>query len=74
MEGEERKAGRPKLGVQRRVRITTTIEPSKLVVLRLHAQHVKKSLGQLADEYVSCHFIQEMGALTSDDDASRHSC
>jgi hypothetical protein len=69
MEGEERKAGRPKLGAQRRVRITTTIEPSKLVVLRLHAQHVKKSLGQLADEYVICHFTQEMGAVTSDDDA-----
>jgi hypothetical protein len=44
--------GRPKLGRARRVRITTTIEPSKLALLRKHARQVQKSLGQLADEYV----------------------
>jgi hypothetical protein len=49
-------AGRPKLGGPRRVRITTTIEPSKLALLREHAQRRKKSLGQLADEYVEAHF------------------
>jgi hypothetical protein len=48
--------GRPKLGRPRRVRITTTIEPSKLVLLREHAQRAKKSLGQLADEYVDQRF------------------
>lgn len=65
MKGEKRKAGRPRLGAPRRVRIATTIEPSKLVVLRLHAQQMKKSLGQLADEYVSRHFAQEMGDVAS---------
>jgi hypothetical protein len=44
--------GRPKLGRARRVRITTTIEPSKLVLLREHARRAQKSLGQLADDYV----------------------
>jgi hypothetical protein len=44
--------GRPKLGQARRVRITTTIEPSKLARLREHARRAQKSLGQLADEYV----------------------
>jgi hypothetical protein len=44
--------GRPKLGRARRVRITTTIEPSKLALLREHARRTQKSLGQLADEYV----------------------
>jgi hypothetical protein len=44
--------GRPKLGRARRVRITTTIEPSKLALLRKHARQAQKSLGQLADEYV----------------------
>jgi hypothetical protein len=48
--------GRPKLGRPRRVRITTTIEPSKLALLREHAQRQRKSLGQLADEYVDEHF------------------
>ena len=48
--------GRQKLGQPRRVRITTTIEPSKLARLREHARRMKKSLGQLADEYVRCHF------------------
>lgn len=48
--------GRPKLGRPRRVRITTTIEPSKLVLLREHARRQRKSLGQLADEYVDKHF------------------
>jgi len=48
--------GRPKLGVPRRVRITTTIEPSKLALLREHALRQRKSLGQLADEYVDEHF------------------
>ena len=49
-------AGRPKSGRPRRVRITTTIEPSKLAALREHARRVKKSLGQLADEYVAERF------------------
>lgn len=49
-------AGRPKVGRPRRVRITTTIEPSKLILLREHAQQAKKSLGQLADEYVDQRF------------------
>lgn len=44
--------GRPKLGQPRRVRVTTTIEPSKLARLRQHALRAKKSLGQLVDEYV----------------------
>jgi hypothetical protein len=48
--------GRPKLGQSRRVRVTTTIEPSKLVLLRAHALRAKKSLGQLVDEYVRYHF------------------
>jgi hypothetical protein len=57
--GEEKRrpsAGRPKSGRPKRVRITTTIEPSKLVVLREHARREKKSLGQLADEYVAERF------------------
>jgi hypothetical protein len=37
MESENRKIGRPKLGLRRRVRITTTIEPSKLKLLREYA-------------------------------------
>jgi hypothetical protein len=49
-------AGRPKLNRPRRVRITTTVEPSKLLLLRKHAQRVKRSLGQLADEYVHMRF------------------
>jgi hypothetical protein len=49
-------AGRPKSGRPKRVRITTTIEPSKLAVLREHARCEKKSLGQLADEYVAERF------------------
>lgn len=48
--------GRPKIGRPRRVRITTTIEPAKLLLLREHAQRERKSLGQLADEYVDEHF------------------
>jgi len=44
--------GRPKLGSPRRLRITTTVEPSKLALLREHARRQRKSLGQLADEYV----------------------
>lgn len=48
--------GRPKSGRPNRVRITTTIEPSKLAALREHARHEKKSLGQLADEYVAEQF------------------
>ena len=55
--------GRPKLGRPRRVRITTTIEPSKLALLREHAQRSKKSLGQLADEYVDQHFPQDEAPL-----------
>src|ERR1700694_5157311 len=51
-----RAPGRPKVGRPRRVRITTTIEPSKLILLREHAQRAKKSLGQLADEYVDQRF------------------
>jgi hypothetical protein len=53
---ESRKPGRPKLGVPRRFRITTTIEPAKLALIREHARRVRKSLGQLADEYVSERF------------------
>jgi hypothetical protein len=49
-------AGRPKSGRPKRVRITTTIEPSKLAILREHARREKKSLGQLADEYVAEQF------------------
>ena len=49
-------AGRPKSGRPKRVRITTTIEPSKLAVLREYARREKKSLGQLADEYVAERF------------------
>lgn len=48
--------GRPKLGQPQRVRITTTIEPSKLARLREYALRTKKSLGQLVDEYVRSHF------------------
>jgi len=48
--------GRPRLGKRRRIRITTTIEPSKLARLREHARQTKKSLGQLADEYVDRFF------------------
>jgi hypothetical protein len=56
--GEKRRpsAGRPKSGRPKRVRITTTVEPSKLAVLRDHARREKKSLGQLADEYVAERF------------------
>jgi hypothetical protein len=56
--GEKRRpsAGRPKSGRLKRVRITTTIEPSKLAVLREHARREKKSLGQLADDYVAERF------------------
>ena len=56
--GEKRRpsAGRPKSGRPKRVRITTTIEPAKLAVLREHARREKKSLGQLADEYVAERF------------------
>jgi hypothetical protein len=53
--------GRPKLGQPQRVRITTTIEPSKLARLREHALQAKKSLGQLVDEYVRYHFPPSEG-------------
>jgi hypothetical protein len=52
----ERRVGRPKLGGARRIRITTTVEPAKLALLREHALRTKKSLGQLADEYVAARF------------------
>jgi hypothetical protein len=52
----ERRVGRPKLGRAQRVRITTTVEPAKLALLREHALRTKKSLGQLADEYVAARF------------------
>jgi hypothetical protein len=55
-EKRQRSAGRPKSGRPKRLRITTTIEPSKLAVLREYARRVKKSLGQLADEYVAERF------------------
>jgi hypothetical protein len=57
--GDDRQltAGRPKSGRPKRVRITTTIEPSKLAILREHARREKKSLGQLADEYVAERFL-----------------
>jgi hypothetical protein len=48
--------GRPKLGQSQRIRMTTTIEPSKLALLRARALRAKKSLGQLVDEYVRYHF------------------
>jgi hypothetical protein len=58
----QRHVGRPKLGGARRVRITTTVEPAKLALLREHAQRTKKSLGQMADEYVAARFqtVQEI--------------
>ena len=59
------RAGRPKLGRPRRVRITTTIEPIKLILLRDHAERVKKSLGQLADEYVDLHFVHNDAARST---------
>jgi hypothetical protein len=49
-------AGRPKSGRPKRVRMSTTIEPSKLAILREHARREKKSLGQLVDEYVAEQF------------------
>lgn len=62
IDGAERdviRPGRPKLGRPRRVRITTTIEPSKLALLRDHAKRLGKSLGQLADEYVDANFRED---------------
>lgn len=58
-ERDASRPGRPKLGCPRRVRITTTIEPSKLALLREHARRARKSLGQLADEYVDSHFCRD---------------
>lgn len=62
IDGREREVirpGRPKLGRPRRVRITTTIEPSKLALLRDYARRERKSLGQLADEYVVSRFCRD---------------
>lgn len=56
---ERAHVGRPKLGRPCRVRITTTIEPAKLALLRDHARRERKSLGQLADEYIDNHFPPE---------------
>jgi hypothetical protein len=56
---EHPRPGRPMIGLPRRVRITTTIEPAKLALLRDHARREHKSLGQLADEYVDEHFLSE---------------
>jgi hypothetical protein len=53
---QPREVGRPKLGRPRRIRITTTVEPAKLAILREHARRVKKSIGQLADEHVNERF------------------
>ena len=53
---EHTRPGRPKIGRPRRVRITTTIEPAKLALLREHAQREHKSLGQLADDYIERRF------------------
>ena len=39
-----------------RVHMNTTIEPSKLAILRKHAQRLRKSLGELVDEYVDLHY------------------
>jgi hypothetical protein len=39
-----------------RVHMNTTIEPSRLAILRMHAQRVRKSLGELIDEYVDTHY------------------
>ncbi len=69
MSSEGRKAGRPRLDVKRRVRVMTTIEPTKLKVLKQHAQRVQKSLGELADEYVNSRFAQELGDAANDDGA-----
>lgn len=44
--------GRPTLGRARRVRVTTTIEPAKLALLRKRARLFGKSLGELADDLV----------------------
>ena len=44
--------GRPPLGKRRRVRVTTTVEPTKLARLREHAARSQQSLGELADAYV----------------------
>ncbi len=57
---QPREVGRPKLGRPRRIRITTTVEPAKLALLREHARRAKKSIGQLADEHVKKRF--EAGA------------
>jgi hypothetical protein len=65
--GSRAPAGRPRVGRPRRVRITTTIEPSKLILLREHAQRAKKSLGQLADEYVDRRFPRPAADLHDTD-------
>jgi hypothetical protein len=69
-------AGRPRLGRPRRIRITTTIEPMKLILLREHAQQAKKSLGQLADEYVAQRFslTTSAGDGANFEDASTEPC
>lgn len=68
-DGAARKRGRPKLDRPRRVRITTTVEPSKLALLREHAQRTQQSLGQLADEYVRQHFAVAESSEDGDGDA-----
>jgi hypothetical protein len=55
--------GRPRIGKTRRVRITTTVEPSKLAQLRDHARQSQHSLGELADAYVRRHFEESTDSL-----------
>lgn len=57
--GSSSRPGRPKLNRPRRVRITTTIEPAKLALLREHANREHKSLGQLADDYIEQRFPRD---------------
>jgi hypothetical protein len=51
-----KRVGRPKGDQLRRIRMMTTIEPAKLVLLREHAKRTEKSLGELADDYVKERF------------------
>jgi hypothetical protein len=51
-----KRSGRPKGDQLRRVRMMTTVEPAKLMLLREHAKRTEKSLGELADDYVKERF------------------
>jgi hypothetical protein len=67
MADEKRKAGRPKLDVMRRVRVATTIEPMKLVILRRYAESLRMSIGQLADVLVREYVTEKSGTVTTTD-------